>query len=305
MALAAELGLRIPETRRLSKLADLLAWFSQPASCGVLKLDGTYGGKGVRLAHSPVEAERAFKELRRPQTFIAAGARWLAIKDSLAFWNLKHRAHEALTVQRLVPGRPANTMFVAREGALLAMLTVEVLCTEGMTGAALAVRPIENEEIKTCAERIARRLRLSGFHGLDFMLEEGTGDAYLIEWNPRCTQLGHLCLPDGSNLGRTFCEVFLGTPPAADPGCLPAKTTAFFPQALLCEQRSPAFLSAHLDVPWEEPRLVRELMRRDWRERSWAGRLFSEFRGKKRSVVTWPHETTGMPQPEHVLPNLR
>jgi predicted ATP-grasp superfamily ATP-dependent carboligase len=41
------------------------------------------------------------------------------------------------------------------------------------------------------ARTIVKKLQLSGFHGYDFVLEDGTGRAYLIEINPRATQINH------------------------------------------------------------------------------------------------------------------
>ena len=56
------------------------------------------------------------------------------------------------------------------------------------------LRLIEHSEMASAVENIARRLKLSGLHGLDFMLEAHTGNAHLIEINPRTTQVGQLAL---------------------------------------------------------------------------------------------------------------
>lgn len=56
------------------------------------------------------------------------------------------------------------------------------------------VRLIDHSEMAQAACKLAQRLELSGFHGLDFVLEADSGAAYLIELNPRCTQLGHLSI---------------------------------------------------------------------------------------------------------------
>ena len=45
---------------------------------------------------------------------------------------------------------------------------------------------------KAAAEKMVSRLNLSGIHGFDLMLETQTNQAYLIEINPRATQVGHL-----------------------------------------------------------------------------------------------------------------
>ena len=70
----------------------------------------------------------------------------------------------------------------------------------GSSGHATVVRLIDNAEMSAAAEKIARRLNFSGMHGFDFMLEAHTGNAYLIEINPRSTQVGHLTLGLGRDI---------------------------------------------------------------------------------------------------------
>ena len=83
-------------------------------------------------------------------------------------------------------------MFACRDGEILASVTVEVLASQRPAGAATVLRLVRNDEIERASCLMARRLRLNGFHGLDFIIEEGTDAPYLIEMNPRATQLGHL-----------------------------------------------------------------------------------------------------------------
>src|SRR2546422_5036658 len=77
-------------------------------------------------------------------------------------------------------------------------------------GHATVVRLIENREILAAVERIVRRLNLSGLHGFDFILESLTGNAYLIEINPRATQVGHLTLGHGRNLPAALFAALTG-----------------------------------------------------------------------------------------------
>ncbi len=174
---------------------------------------------------------------------------------------------------------------VCQNGRVLAMVTVEVLCAQGATGAALAVRLIENEEIQTAAERIAERLQLSGFHGLDFILEKETGHAYLIEMNPRCTQLGHLPIAVQGDLAGIFCRAFTDAHPQQQQRSFCEKTIVFFPQAIMSNAKFPYLQTSYVDVPWGEPRLVRELMSRDWRDRSFFARLHN---------IIWPPVRTAV-----------
>jgi len=293
MQIAEEMGIRTPRTRIIRSATDLREWFSGLGTSGVLKLDRTCGGKGVRIGHSLTEAEQALSMMRIPSTFMTAFGRWLLIHDALAFWKWKSYGQPAVTIQQFVAGRPANTLLACREGKVLAMVTVEVLFAQSTTGTALAVRLIENEEIRTAAERIAERLQLSGFHGLDFILEEETGHAYLIELNPRCTQLGHLRIAPEGDLAGVFCRSFSGATLPEDAEFVSQETIAFFPEALMSHPQCPYLRTAYVDAPWEEPRLVREMMRRDWRDRRPLARLYRAIRSPKHVAVNFEPSRLG------------
>jgi hypothetical protein len=285
LQLAQKLHIRVPWTKQVSIPTDLEEYFSSTDISGILKLDGTNGGKGVQVVHSLAEARRALTVMRRPVALLTAIGRWLVIHDALALWSRTNRRQPSLVLQQLIAGRPANTMMVCQNGKVLAMVTVEVLCAQGSTGAALAVRLIENEEIQTAAERIADRLQLSGFHGLDFILEKETGHAYLIEMNPRCTQLGHLPIAVQGDLAGIFCRAFTDANPQLPQRSFCERTIVFFPQAIMSNAKFPYLQTSYVDVPWGEPRLVRELMGRDWRDRSFFARLHN---------IIWPPVRTAV-----------
>ena len=142
---------------------------------------------------------------------------------------------------------------------------VEVVSADGLTGPARVVRVVHNAEMKLCAERIARRLNLSGFFGLDFVIQQGTGAAYLIEMNPRCTPLCHLRLGNGSDLIGALWAQLSGQP---QPNVRPVTENdmiAYFPQAM---QANSEFLQTSFhDVPQAEPDLMHEFLE-PWPERS-------------------------------------
>jgi ATP-grasp domain len=287
MQVASELNIRAPETKKIATAADLREWFSVPGASGVLKLDWTCGGKGVRVVRSLAEAEEALGAMRQPANVMAVLGRWLLIHDALAIWKWRNQGQPSLTLQQFVAGRPANTMLACHKGKVLAMVTVEVLCAQSSTGTSLVVRQIENDEIRTAAELIAERLQLSGFHGLDFMIEDRTGYAYLIELNPRCTQLGHLQIPIQGDLVGVFCRAFSNTRSPRNERPICQETIAFFPEALLSNPKCPYLETSYIDVPWEEPRLVVELMRGDWRDRGLLARLYRAMRPPKQTAVAF------------------
>jgi len=276
---AAELGIRVPFTETLTSEQQLGSWCEQTAA--VLKLDGTWGGTGVEIAHSADEALAAFRRMAKPQGAGVAWKRFLVNRDPFALWAWRNREQPRVTIQQFIPGRPANTMFASWQGEVLSIVTVDVVCAQGATGAATVVRLIQNAEISEAARLIARRFMLNGFHGLDFVLEHGTGAAYLIELNPRCTQLGHLRLPGQGDLAGVFSAELKGDdqPPEDDP--VTSDTIAFFPQAFFWNPQSPYLHRGYHDVPWEEPDLLRQLLLRPWPDRQWLARLYHFFRPPK------------------------
>ncbi len=287
--LAESLDIRTPVTQSVVDKSCLREWFQGEGSSAVLKRDGTFGGKGVRIVHSLADAEQAWASLSRPANVVGAALRWLAIRDPLVFWDLRRHPPETV-LQRLIVGQPANIMFVCREGEVLAEVTVEVLSTEGVTGAALAVRVIHNQEIRSAADKIASSLKLSGFHGLDFIIEAGTGRAYLIEMNPRCTQLGHLPIAGQGDLAGFLCSDPLGMR-SEDRSGISEEIITFFPRCSSSLQRPVSAQDIYVDTPWEEPLLLQELTRCDWRERRWMGRFYYRMRPNKRAAVAWLSET--------------
>ena len=175
--------------------------------------------------------------------------------DPLAFWPKLAARLSGGFIAEVYPGRPANAMLLCCRGKVLGLVAVEVLATQGKTGVGTIIRIIQNAEIAEISNCLADRLCLSGFHGLDFIIEETTGAPYLIELNPRCTQLGHLVLPGQGDLVGAFCRC-LGskTAYASDPP-IDEKTVAFFPQAVAWNFDSPYFAQSHQDIPWQEPAL--------------------------------------------------
>ncbi len=287
MAAAHDCGVRVPDTQAVESAADIRAWFRANPGAAVVKVDGTWGGSGVQIVHSEEQALHALARFSTPERPGASWKRWLINHDPLAFWEGESPASRHVSIQRFVSGRPANCMLAAWQGRLLGMVSVEVLCTQGKTGASTIVRLIRNAEMVRDAERLTETLGLSGFHGLDYILEDGTGTPFLIELNARCTQLGHLVLPQQGDLAGMLCTQLGARARAAQPTGLPIDrdVIAFFPQALAWNPDSPYMQQSHHDIPWAQPELVRELLRDPWAERQWLARIYHWLRGKERSPV--------------------
>ena len=276
---ALELGIRVPRTRRVVSAADLSAWHADISSAAVLKVDGESGGNGVRIAHSLDESFAAWQELQAPYGFATAWKRLLIDRDPLALWLRRRQRRQDVTVQEFIAGRPANSMVVCWRGKLLSSVSVVVVAAQGPTGAATIVRVIHNERMRQAAELVVSRLSLSGFYGLDFVIESGTGAPVLIEMNPRCTQLGHVELAGKGCLAGVLSAAMRGEPRPLVQNPIPSDQIALFPQALAAGEVCRPYIDAsYHDVPSEEPRLMSELMLESWPHRRWGARLYHAFK---------------------------
>jgi len=279
LTMALELGIRVPRMQGVAKAEDLVKWHADTASAAVIKVDGESGGNGVRISHSLDESLAAWRIFSAPLGSATAWKRLAIDRDPLAFWLRRRYPVPDVTVQQFIPGRPANSMLVCWRGELLSIVSVVVVAAEGPTGAASIVRVIQNEQMKQAAELVVSRLKLSGFYGLDFIIESATGLPFLIEMNPRCTQLGHIEFPGQGCLAGILAAVLRGEPRPEVRNPVLNDTIALFPQALAAgEACRPHLEASYHDVPSEEPGLVSELMLKSWPQRRWAARLYHAFK---------------------------
>ncbi|MDP9142511.1 MAG: ATP-grasp domain-containing protein [Pseudomonadota bacterium] len=272
MQVAAATGVRIPETLSHSSMADLEAWSAACEFPAMLKSDNSWGGLGVVMVRDPDHARQAFLSLRRP-TWRTALAQLILRRDPLVLRQRFSRAQRAVTSQAYVVGSPANRAVVCWKGEILAGISVIALQSRTQTGPATVVQVIDNEEMAEAAVRLVSVLGLSGFCGLDFVIESSTNAAYLIEMNPRATPISHLALGSGKNLPVALLARHAGKPLPASESSIANPVIAMFPQEWQRDHSSPYLQSAHHDVPWAEPDLVRDGMSRIWADRGIAARI--------------------------------
>jgi hypothetical protein len=273
LRVAQSLGIRVPVTQKLHSADELMHWsFDKPA---VLKLDGTWGGEGVTIVRSLTEATQKFHSAPKTLKAWMAWKRYLVNRHFFALWVWQRRKASKMTIQEFIPGRPATTMFACWRGEVLASSTVKVLVSSAPTGAANVVQVFKNHEIEEAVRLLARKFQLSGFHGLDFVVEQDTDAAYLLELNPRATQLGHLNLSDDGDLAGVMAGKLRNeVPDKIAPENQIQSAIAFFPYAFKSNPGSVYLHQGHHDVPWDEPALVRELVCDSWPERQWPSRIY-------------------------------
>lgn len=279
LKVAEKEGLRVPPTSLVNTLEDLRSWFQEQAPPSVLKADGTSAGHGVKIVRTPREAEEAYRGLTRPPGVVEVVKQLILHRDR--GWVLAHtiRRKPAVIVQSFIRGRPANCAVSCWAGSVLAGFSVEVVSTGRATDPAIVVRVVDNPAMLRAAERLAARLSLTGFFGLDFMIEEGSGEAFLIEMNPRCTPLCHLQLGPGRDMVEALRAKLAGQPCRATPSVTRNDLIAYFPFAR--HAKSELLESCFEDVPQGEPDLVEEILH-PWSQRSVVGRLV-DFSRRARS----------------------
>lgn len=257
MALAQRLGIMVPAFARLASEADLATWRTKHPFPWVMKADGTWGGQGVRIVDSIESASAAFADLPKMFKLSRGIKRMVVNRDSFwlrPWWNHTERA---VMVQSYVFGRAANCTAVCWNGQVLGLIAVEVIRSDGATGPASIVRLLESQEMKTAATKIAEALDLSGFFGLDFMIEDATNAHYLIEINPRPTPPCYLRLGTERDLPGALWAQLSNEPMPESEAPTQNPLIAYFPQAL--SGNADILEQCYTDLPENEPELVQEL----------------------------------------------
>lgn len=264
---AREEGVRAPKTEVVANLGEVREWVAREGLPTVLKANGTSGGEGVRVVRTIEEAERAFRDLQAPPLLARAAKRALLDQDKSLVWASLLRQRSVVNAQVFVPGREATSAVACWKGTMLASLHFEVVNKRSSAGPSSVLRMVENPEMLAAAEKMVRRLGLSGIHGFDFMLEEHTGNALLIEINPRATQVGHLALGPGHDLPAALYSAVSGEALRPTAKVTESDLITLFPQEWMRDPASPFLTSGYHDVPWEEPELLRACVRRTWKLR--------------------------------------
>jgi glutathione synthase/RimK-type ligase-like ATP-grasp enzyme len=253
IAIATDAGVRCPRTWIIADKPRL----PYPI---LVKADGTFGGKGVRIVKNEDQARVAIAELTLPAAWPGPLKQIIARSMSNSGLNWGPKRQRTVCLQEQIVGRPANRAVACHNGKVLAGMSVEALETEHELGPASIVRLIEHSEMTAAAAAMVERLQLSGFIGFDFILDS-TNRAWLLEMNPRVTPICHLRLADGTNLPATIFSHMTGEAVISKPPIVNAETVVLFPGGLTQSHRScslsSVYMSSFHDVPWDEPELVR------------------------------------------------
>ena len=279
MAVARSEEVRTPETAVVTK-QSLPAWLAQNGLPAVLKADGSAGGRGVQVVRTIAMAEQALAELSAPPIAVRAIKRALFDQDRTLLKPSIQRHSPVVNAQVLLPGRDATISVACWEGEVVASITFEVIKAQTLGGPSSVLRLIDHPEMSWSAEKMVKRLGLSGFFGFDFILEEQNNHATLIEMNARATQTCHLAMGTHHDLPAALAAMVSGKPVPPTKPVTDRDVIALFPQEWQSDPSSEYLTTAYHDVPWEEPALVKACIDSYVSQRKWysSRRLVESYR---------------------------
>jgi predicted ATP-grasp superfamily ATP-dependent carboligase len=238
---AAALGIRIPAQIIEPSWAQAMDFATLHGAPVVVKLDRTWGGAGVRVCSDEAALQTALAYIPPALAALGVPARRL--------------------LQRYIPGRTAVVVLVAWRGVVLSAFAVVKLHSHPeQTGPSSVVARLDDPRLLDSAAQLVRHFSYSGFADVEFRLEAGNGEPYLIEINPRAQPLCHLGQHFGADLCAALFAAVTGAPPPPAVEIADDRPVALFPNEWCRDPSSPYLASAYHDVPWQDPALLRRLV---------------------------------------------
>lgn len=250
--LASSIGVRVPKQIEVHNIEDALQAAATIGYPVMLKKAMGEAGNGVRLCRDAqtltnhmrtglFAAPSRFKRLLR--RFLGRDVAW--IPDNAA-----------VAVQQFIQGDFAICCATAHRGKTLASITAikEAILPNGNTA---RLRFEQHAEIEAAVGSLLQASGFTGFSEIEFVIDQETRHAYVMDWNARPTHISAL----GKKVGVDLCSALLaslqGSP--AQPGHLQARTIALFPMEWLRDCHSQLLNSADHDVPWDDVELMRAM----------------------------------------------
>jgi biotin carboxylase len=200
---ARTLRIRVPVTEVVDGADALDDWVTRHSLPTVLKTDGSWGGRGVTIVREASRTARAWLTLSNPPALPRALKRLLVNREAGWMEAWLHRPRPVVNAQQFVEGTEAIVTAACVDGETFSLVCLEVNEKSYAEGPATVVRVIDNPAMAEAARLLVRRFGLSGFCGFDFIIS-GTGEAHLLELNPRLTPTSHLLVEGDHERSRTI-----------------------------------------------------------------------------------------------------
>lgn len=244
-AAAEAIGVPVPRYAIATDTASALEHAARLGYPVVLKRRFGFAGEGVAIVNVPGD--------------LAADARRLLRAHQLDLGEVRQ---PRLLVQKFISGPYHSQALVAIRGKPLASFAWErFVATQSVKGQTSVLKFIDSPQTKTFSEALCRNLAMSGFFNVQFVLDENSGEAHLLEINRRIVTHMHLGERAGSDLGVALHDTLDGRArtsksPHNDAG----DTVVIFPREWLRDPASHHLERYPVDVPWDEPELLAAML---------------------------------------------
>lgn len=242
---ARALGVRVPEHEVVPGFAAADAFASAHGYPVVLKRTHSTAGDGVAIVGNRDSLQRAFGEL---------------VKDA---GPLDHAGTGTWLIQQHVRGHLCYENVAAWQGVRLAGFAVDRLVAHGdVKSPAAVIRWFHSPELRDMSKRLVSGFGMSGLFATECVIEERTGDAYLIEINRRLTPGMHI----GQRIDVDLCVALHAALTGAksssrsDPSPGEEGVGVHFPQEWLRDPESSFLRDYPVDVPWDDPDLLEAMV---------------------------------------------
>jgi predicted ATP-grasp superfamily ATP-dependent carboligase len=245
-AAAETLGVPVPPYAVASRVEDAITHAATLGYPVVLKRRFGFAGEGVAVVSTRDELVDAAKRLMRP--------------DQL---DLGEHREPRLIVQAFIAGPYRSQALVAIRGEPLAGFCWERhVATSPVKGQTSVLRFVQSLETRAFSEALCRGFGIGGFFNVQFVIDERTGDAYLLEINRRIVTHTHLGERVGKDLGRALLGALDGKRAEASQTASgdAGGTVVIFPREWLRDPGSRYLAEFPSDVPWDEPELLAAML---------------------------------------------
>lgn len=259
---AQGLGLKTPGFACPGSVEEAVSQAKELGWPVVVKKSTSWGGGGVTFCDNERQVKAIYAKYsmaNRQQDRLKSGLMQMHGRTLESEW---FPADPSITVNEAIQGKAAMIAVAAATGKILAYATaIKEQCHPTPKGPPSVVRLVHHAGIFQTAEKLVRHWGATGLISFDFMLT-AEGEASLIECNARPICLSYMGSLSGCDLCLALHHHFAGLeiPAPSNPR---HEVVAQFPREWRRDSQSPYLREAYHDVPWDDPDLVKKLIK-DW-----------------------------------------
>jgi predicted ATP-grasp superfamily ATP-dependent carboligase len=242
---AEALGVRVPAHAVVAAPEDADAFVATHGFPIVLKRAQSTAGDGVAICADRAELRSEF-------------ARLLGLRE----WVLDDFPTDRLLIQQYIAGRICYYTAASWNGSLVGGFAVEKLAGTPK-GPSSVARYFRSVQMRDATAKLARGFGMSGIFSPEFVVQERTGDAYMLELNRRISHGTHRGALMNLDLAVALHAALHGLPSTtrSELDDDEEHRCAHFPQEWVRDPGSRYLHDCEVDVPWDEPELMEALVK--------------------------------------------